>query len=62
MPKAVEELVQRLINANVRRVYGVVGDSLNGIAGTIRRSEKSNWVEGRADEVVDLAATNFLAR
>jgi pyruvate dehydrogenase (quinone) len=41
MPNVAEVLVQTLINATVRRVYGVVGDSLNGITGT---SEKSNWV------------------
>jgi hypothetical protein len=33
-------LVETLIAAGVKRIYGVVGDSLNGILEEIRRSKK----------------------
>ena len=33
-----ERLVQTLIEAGVRRVYGIVGDSLNPVTDAIRRS------------------------
>jgi pyruvate dehydrogenase (quinone) len=39
MAKTVSEVfVETLIAAGVRRVYGVVGDSLNGLTDAIRKS------------------------
>ena len=42
---AAEQLVQTLIEGCVRRVYGLVGDSLNPITDAIRRSETVEWLE-----------------
>ena len=56
MPNVAEVLVQTLVNANVKRVYGVVGDSLNGITDTIRTSGKIDWVHVRHEEVAAFAA------
>jgi pyruvate dehydrogenase (quinone) len=56
MANVAEVLVQTLINANVKRVYGVVGDSLNGITDTIRKNEKIDWVHVRHEEVAAFAA------
>jgi pyruvate dehydrogenase (quinone) len=40
MAKTVSEVfVETLIEAGVRRVYGVVGDSLNGLTDAIRKSD-----------------------
>ena len=39
MAKVAEVLVQTLIEAGVKRVYGVAGDSLNGMTDTIRKSD-----------------------
>jgi hypothetical protein len=39
-----EILVETLIAAGVTRIYGVVGDSLNGILEEIRRSKKIDWI------------------
>jgi thiamine pyrophosphate-dependent acetolactate synthase large subunit-like protein len=40
MAKVAEVLVQTLIEAGIKRVYGVAGDSLYGMTETIRKSGK----------------------
>ena len=37
--------VETLIAAGVTRIYGVVGDSLNGLLEQIRLSKKIEWIE-----------------
>jgi pyruvate dehydrogenase (quinone) len=56
MAKVAEVLVQTLIEAGVKRVYGVVGDSLNGITDTMRKSGKIDWLHVRHEEVAAFAA------
>src|ERR1700753_4514450 len=56
MAKVAEVLVQTLIEAGVTRVYGVVGDSLNGITDTMRKSGKIDWLHVRHEEVAAFAA------
>jgi pyruvate dehydrogenase (quinone) len=56
MAKVAEVLVQTLIEAGVTRVYGVVGDSLNGITDTMRKSGKIDWLHMRHEEVAAFAA------
>jgi pyruvate dehydrogenase (quinone) len=56
MPKVGEVLVQTLVEAGVKRVYGVVGDSLNGLTDTIRKSGKIEWLHVRHEEVAAFAA------
>jgi pyruvate dehydrogenase (quinone) len=51
-----EILVETLIAAGVTRIYGVVGDSLNGILEEIRRSEKIEWIGVRHEETAAFAA------
>ncbi len=51
-----EELVEALAAAGVRRVYGVVGDSLNPVTDAIRRSGKIRWVHVRHEETGAFAA------
>src|SRR5438132_7506830 len=51
-----ERLVQTLIDAGIRRVYGIVGDSLNPVTDAIRRSGTSDWVHGRHEEAAAFAA------
>lgn len=53
---AAELLVDTLAAAGVKRVYGVAGDSLNGITDAIRRREDVAWVHVRHEEVGALAA------
>jgi pyruvate dehydrogenase (quinone) len=43
--KTVAEIfVETLIAAGVTRIYGVVGDSINGVLEEIRRSKKIEWL------------------
>jgi len=56
MAKVAEVLVQTLVNAGVRRIYGVAGDSLNGMTETIRKSNQIEWLHVRHEEVAAFAA------
>jgi pyruvate dehydrogenase (quinone) len=57
MPKTVaDQFVETLAAAGVKRAYGIVGDSLNGITDAIRRHGKIEWVHVRIEEVAAFAA------
>jgi pyruvate dehydrogenase (quinone) len=57
MSKNVAELlVETLERAGVQRVYGVSGDSLNGITDAIRRNKKIAWIHMRHEETAAFAA------
>src|ERR1700684_4553654 len=51
-----ELLVQTLAAAGVERIYGVSGDSLNGITDSIRRQKQIRWVHMRHEEAAAFAA------
>src|SRR6201986_3849554 len=51
-----ELLVDVLVDAGVERVYGVPGDSLNGITDSIRTRENIQWVGVRHEEAAAFAA------
>jgi pyruvate dehydrogenase (quinone) len=51
-----EIIVETLVAANVKRIYGVVGDSLNGLLEEIRRSGKIEWIGVRHEETAAFAA------
>mgnify|MGYP001550240451 CR=1 FL=1 len=57
MAKRVAELfVEVLAAAGVRRIYGVAGDSLNGITDSVRRRNGIEWVGVRHEETAAFAA------
>jgi pyruvate dehydrogenase (quinone) len=56
MPTVAESMVKTLAAAGVRRIYGIVGDSLNGITDAIRREKAIEWVHVRHEEVAAFAA------
>jgi thiamine pyrophosphate-dependent acetolactate synthase large subunit-like protein len=57
MAKTVAEIfIKTLVNAGVKRVYGVVGDSLNGLTEVIRKSKQIEWLHVRHEEVAAFAA------
>ncbi len=56
MTIAAEYLVDTLAHAGVKRIYGVVGDSLNGITDSLRRSGKIDWIHMRHEEGAAFAA------
>jgi pyruvate dehydrogenase (quinone) len=51
-----DQFVETLAAAGVKRIYGIVGDSLNGITDAIRRHGKIEWVHVRHEEVAAFAA------
>ena len=57
MSKSVSEVfVETLLAAGVKRVYGVVGDSLNGLTDVIRKKKDIEWLHVRHEEVAAFAA------
>jgi pyruvate dehydrogenase (quinone) len=51
-----EQFVEVLAAAGVKRIYGIVGDSLNGLTDAIRRQGKIEWIHVRHEEVAAFAA------
>src|ERR1700684_1007750 len=56
MPTVAESLVETLAAAGVKRIYGIVGDSLNGITDAMRRQKSIEWVHVRHEETAAFAA------
>src|SRR5262249_36169652 len=57
MAKRVADLlVDVLLEAGVQRIYGVSGDSLNGITDSIRHREQIRWIHVRNEEAAAFAA------
>jgi len=54
--KVADLLVDVLAEAGVQRIYGVVGDSLNGITDSIRKRKSPVWIHVRHEEVAAFAA------
>jgi pyruvate dehydrogenase (quinone) len=51
-----DQFAEILAAAGVKRIYGVVGDSLNGLTDALRRQGKIEWVHVRHEEVAAFAA------
>jgi pyruvate dehydrogenase (quinone) len=51
-----DQFAATLAAAGVKRIYGVVGDSLNGLTDAIRRQGKLEWVHVRHEETAAFAA------
>jgi pyruvate dehydrogenase (quinone) len=49
-------IVDTLGQAGVKRIYGVVGDSLNGLTDALRQQDDIDWVHVRHEEVAAFAA------
>lgn len=49
-------LIDTLAAAGVKRMYGVVGDSLNGITDSLQRKKSIEWVHTRHEETAAFAA------
>src|ERR1700735_3037329 len=56
MATVAEQMVKTLVEAGVKRIYGIVGDSLNGIIDAIRREGSIQWMHVRHEEVAAFAA------
>ena len=51
-----DQFAEILAAAGVKRIYGIVGDSLNGLTDSLRRQGKIEWVHVRHEEVAAFAA------
>ncbi len=54
--KVADLVVDVLVEAGVERIYGVAGDSLNGIIDTIHAGGRLKWVHMRHEEAGAFAA------
>src|ERR1700747_2638490 len=54
--KVATVFVETMVNAGVQRVYGVAGDSLNGLTDTIRKTDGIEWLHMRHEEAAAFAA------
>src|SRR5271167_4099026 len=51
-----DQFAEVLAAAGVKRIYGIVGDSLNGLTDSLRRQGKIEWIHVRHEEVAAFAA------
>lgn len=56
MTNVAEVLVDTLSNVGVKRIYGIVGDSLNGITNALQKYKEIEWVHVRHEEAAAFAA------
>jgi pyruvate dehydrogenase (quinone) len=57
MPRIVaDQFVEFLVAAGIKRIYGIVSDSLDGLTDAMRRQGKIEWVHVRREEVAAFAA------
>src|ERR1700685_2364215 len=51
-----DQFAEVLAAAGVKRIYGIVGDRLNGLTDSLRRQGKIEWIHVRHEEVAAVAA------
>src|SRR5260370_658081 len=56
MRTVADQFIDILAAAGVKRIYGIVGDSLNGLTDAIRRHGRIEWVHVHHEEVAAFAA------
>jgi pyruvate dehydrogenase (quinone) len=57
MATVADLIADTLIEAGVHRIYGVVGDSLNGLTESLRQRPALDWIHVRHEEVAAFAAS-----
>lgn len=55
-PTVADQLIDILRRAGVKRIYGLVGDSLNPVVDAVRRTDGIEWVHVRNEEAAAFAA------
>jgi pyruvate dehydrogenase (quinone) len=56
MTTVADAIVATLKASGVRRIYGLPGDSLNGLTDALRRDDGLDWVHVRHEEAAAFAA------
>ena len=49
-------IAETLAQAGVKRIFGVVGDSLNGLTEALRKRKNIDWIHVRHEEAAAFAA------
>lgn len=52
-----DQIVEMLVEAGVKRIYAVTGDSLNPINDAVRRDDRLQWIHVRQEEAGAYAAS-----
>lgn len=55
-PLVADQMIATLASVGVKRIYGIVGDSLNGVIDAMRRHGGLEWLHVRHEEVAAFAA------
>lgn len=55
--KVAEQLVELLVKAGIKRIYGVTGDSLNEFNDAVRKNPEIQWIHVRHEEAGAFAAS-----
>jgi pyruvate dehydrogenase (quinone) len=55
--KVADQLVEMLVNAGIKRIYAVTGDSLNNVNDAVRREGSIQWIHVRHEEAGAYAAS-----
>lgn len=56
MSNIAEYIIDRLVTAGIKRIYGICGDSLKGFTDCLRRRKEIQWVSVRHEETAAFAA------
>ena len=56
MTTVADQFAETLAAAGVKRIFGIVGDSLNGLTNSIRRQGRIEWIHVRHEEAAAFAA------
>src|SRR6201996_651973 len=57
MKKVADQLVEQLLQAGIKRIYAITGDSLNEFNDAVRRTPELTWIHVRNEEVGAFAAS-----
>ncbi|KTD24221.1 MULTISPECIES: ubiquinone-dependent pyruvate dehydrogenase [Legionella] len=56
MTTVADVFIDTLENAGIKRIYGIVGDSLNGLTNALQKRKTIEWIHTRHEEVAAFAA------
>src|SRR5258707_3585865 len=56
MKTVADQFAETLAAAGIKRIYGIVCDSLNGLTDALRRQGKIKWIHVRHEEAAAFAA------
>ena len=57
MYRVADQIVEILEKAGIKRIYGIVGDSLNPVTDALRRRKTIEWIHVRHEEVAAFSAS-----